>query len=107
MSKGIRGFIISNNECRISNDEVNIQYFLRYSSFNIRRSIFQNSRLISRSLYQSNPGKEKQQRNDPHHGKGGKMCGMIDDIGAGVDQSNDPQHGKYGPEDAFQVHDFE
>ena len=34
------------------------------------------------------------------------MCGMIDDIGAGVDQPDDTQQGQYGPEDAFQVHDF-
>jgi hypothetical protein len=35
------------------------------------------------------------------------MCSVIDDIGAGVDQSNDSQYGEYGPEGAFQVHDFD
>jgi len=34
------------------------------------------------------------------------MGGMVNDVGACIDQPNDSQYRQYGSEGAFQVHDF-
>jgi hypothetical protein len=56
---------------------------------------------VLRRPNQTNPRKEKQDRNNTHHGKCGYSARMINNFNAGINKADNSKHGKYGPKGSF------